>query len=109
MEHQGADVNARVTKDNKTPLHLAAKSGCPEAVDCLLEAGADVNASTSIDRAPLHFAAKRGHTVVCQRLLEANAAVDARNAFSMTPLHLAAKQGIHHPDCPDQQTLANGT
>ncbi|WP_257264509.1 ankyrin repeat domain-containing protein [Endozoicomonas sp. ONNA2] len=92
---QGADVNARVTKDNKTPLHLAAKGGCPKTVDCLLESGADINACTSVNRTPLHYAAKKGHTKVCQRLLEAGAVLDARNAFSMTPLHLAAMQGKH--------------
>lgn len=44
-------------RDNtkKTPLHYAAQWGQEEALDFLIECGADVNATDFIEDTPLHF------------------------------------------------------
>lgn len=42
--------------DKPTPLHMAILRGDPAIVRCLLEAGADINRSSSIIGSPLHVA-----------------------------------------------------
>ena len=87
----GADVNA-ARGDGITALHLAAEQGDVEAVQALIDAGADVGAGTRIGRyTPLHLAARGGHGVVVTLLLEAGAdPLAATTNSGATALHLAA-------------------
>ncbi len=87
----GADVNA-ARGDGITALHLAAEQGDAEAVQALLDAGADVGAGTRIGRyTPLHLAARGGHGDVVAMLLEAGAdPLAATTNSGATALHLAA-------------------
>ena len=103
-----------------TPLHLAVRNRCAEAVKLLLKAGAQVNAQgkhgrTPLDHAygirrakvkkllikhggktgleidfPLHYAALNGHTDIVKALLKAGADVNAKGDWDDTPLHYAA-------------------
>lgn len=84
----GASVHA-VDKYNDTALQIAARNGCLSVVQCLLEAGADVDAR-SWRRTALLVAARYGHLAVVRCLLEAGAAV---NNYNSKALHLAAERG----------------
>jgi uncharacterized protein len=87
-----AAVAAR-SPDGWPPLHLAAFFGHGDALDALLEAGADVRARSTNDEAntALHaaLAGARSHRIV-SRLLAGGADVNARAGGGHTPLHIAA-------------------
>jgi len=71
----GADPMARVdVAGSPTPLHFAAASGSVLAVEALLGAGADANATEkSWGQTPLIFAASKGRTEAVRSLLAAGA------------------------------------
>ena len=52
-----------------TPLHLACKKGCFEAVSCLLVYGANIFAKDERSWTMLHYAAYNGYPRVCKKLL----------------------------------------
>ena len=83
--------------DGFTPLHLAAFFGRPEAVDVLLERGADLEARSRNRRipgvAPLHSAIAGGQTQTALLLLERGADPNAVAPGGWTPLHFAATMG----------------
>lgn len=54
---EGKPVDAR-DNTQKTPLHHAAQWGQEEALDFLIECGADVNAADFISDTPLHLVSK---------------------------------------------------
>ncbi|HZT75218.1 MAG TPA: ankyrin repeat domain-containing protein [Vicinamibacterales bacterium] len=90
---RGADVNT-AQGDGMTALHWAAKNGDAELAAMLLEAGANVRATSRLgEYTPLHLAAASGAAPVIDALLRANAAVDAPTATGATPLMLAAGAG----------------
>jgi len=75
-----ADVNAR-DSDGDTPLHLAAESGCAEAVRLLLQDGGDVHAREEGGNTPLHRACIRRHIDVIRMLLQHGADANASGLF----------------------------
>ncbi|XP_049769527.1 ankyrin repeat domain-containing protein 65-like [Schistocerca cancellata] len=93
----GADVGARVVGlwgSTWTALHLAALGGHVAAASCLVGAGAEVDARTSLEqRTPLHWAAMWGHAGVVRLLVGASADPNARDRWGRTPLHRAAERG----------------
>lgn len=78
-----------------TPLHVACGNGCLEVTQCLVEAGASLNARDHYECVPLHYAAWKGHASVIHYLLQAQEEpeVDAVEVSALTPLHGAALQG----------------
>eukprot|EP00403_Amphidinium_massartii_P010968 CAMPEP_0178414814 /NCGR_PEP_ID=MMETSP0689_2-20121128/23229_1 /TAXON_ID=160604 /ORGANISM="Amphidinium massartii, Strain CS-259" /LENGTH=609 /DNA_ID=CAMNT_0020036113 /DNA_START=45 /DNA_END=1870 /DNA_ORIENTATION=- len=96
---QNADVNvADQSKQSRTPLHLAVEAGGnPEVVNMLLEARANVNATTVMGRTPLHNAVERYlmmPPVVVRMLTAAKAdlnAVDSRGAAPIDMVKAAAQ------------------
>ncbi|MDE2877342.1 ankyrin repeat domain-containing protein [Candidatus Palauibacter soopunensis] len=88
----GYSVDDRSTPDERTPLHWAARSSDdPGVIRVLIEAGADLEASTRARRTPLHWAARYNRNpAVVGALLEYGANVYATTWHGRTPLHLAA-------------------
>ena len=81
---EGADVNA--LHFERPPLTWAAMAGQTEAVQVLLENGADVNIKSRDGGTPLHDAAFFGRTDVVKLLLENGANLEARNDDGATPV-----------------------
>ena len=90
---ENADVNV-AQGDGSTALHWAAYWDDSEMARVLLEAGANVGATTRIgDFTPLLMAARSGSAAIIELLLDRGADVDAPNAAGTTALMLAAAAG----------------
>ncbi len=93
----GADANTTTIRGYPVLLYSAA-IGDAEAVQALLDAGAQIDLSNSLDRetwTPLIYAASGGHKVTVKLLLEAGADVNAER-LGMTALGVARAQGHSH-------------
>ena len=80
----GADV-----KNNNNILLFAVKTGCIEAVQSLLEAGADINAKNDSGQTTLHIAARNGYKDVAELLIDEGADINAKDNDGHTPLYIA--------------------
>lgn len=82
--------------DGFTPLHLACYFGHVDAVDLLLDSGADVNvpADNPSQVRPVHSAAAGGSAEIVTLLLRNGASVNARQAGGHSALHQAANAGL---------------
>lgn len=78
-----------------SPLHLAAFSGIPGAVQLLLDRGADLHARarSRFKNTPLQAALLAGQLATARLLLERGADPLVRQARGFTPLHEAAQLG----------------
>ena len=78
-----------------SPLHLAAFSGVPGAVQLLLDRGAEINARarSKFKNTPLQAALLAGQYATAKLLLERGADPLVRQALGFTPLHEAALLG----------------
>lgn len=92
--NKGANV-AMVNDDGYDALHLSAKEGHSGVIKLLVQAGADLEATSSNMQkfTPLHQAAKGGHSEVMSMLLEAGANPNSRADWGSTPLYLTATAG----------------
>ena len=82
----GADVNARFTgPHSETPLHWAASSDDIEALDALLDAGADIEADGAVigGGTPIADAVAFGQWKAARRLLERGAATNLWQAAAL--------------------------
>jgi ankyrin repeat protein len=69
-----------------TPLLYAARSGCRDCVEALLDAGADLKARDEGGDTPLHWAAEEGESpAIITVLLDAGADLKARDSLGETP------------------------
>ncbi|XP_076014500.1 protein phosphatase 1 regulatory subunit 16A isoform X2 [Genypterus blacodes] len=84
-----------INEDGLTALHQCCIDDFVEVVQCLLDAGACVNACDSELWTPLHAAATCGHTGLVQLLVQAGADLLAVNADGNMPYDL----------CEDEATL----
>ena len=79
--------------DGDTPLHVVAWRNDVEAVQLLVDAGADVNAIGEMDETPLHVAIRQKNSRMVQVMLRAGARVDIRSEFGETPKEAAILLG----------------
>lgn len=92
--------------DGVTALHLACFYGQEQAVECLLDAGADASARACNEQGstPLQEAASAGHLNIVLLLLARGAEVNMTNYQGWTALHLAACHG--HQDVVEALLLS---
>ncbi|XP_065094479.1 ankyrin repeat and MYND domain-containing protein 2 [Ochlerotatus camptorhynchus] len=85
-----------VDDNGMTPLQHAAYKGNKDAVQMLLDQGADVNSGKhEYNYTALHFGALSGSVDVCMKLLLAGAKADATNTIGRTAAQMAAFVANH--------------
>lgn len=90
----GADIERVETGANQgRAIHYAAATKTTAQLECLIERGADIEATMNSDMRPLFLAAKYGHLPCIKALLEAGAKPDAVDAKGRTALDIAVIQG----------------
>jgi ankyrin repeat protein len=92
---RGARVNYAFGQIRQTPLIWASFQECPEIVEMLLDAGADVHAKDALGSTALVWAAmsERDDTATVAALLRAGALAEVKTAMGETPLTWAARRG----------------
>jgi ankyrin repeat protein len=90
----GAHPDAVTRIGRHTPLHVAARGGHHLVVRRLVDAKADVSATTTTGAAPLHFAAASGSAEAIALLLDHGADINVKEPqWGQTPLMFAAGSG----------------
>jgi ankyrin repeat protein len=82
-----------IVADNHRALALACRSGSPEVLKVLIEAGCDIECQGCDQWTALFFAARSGNVDCVEALLAAGANREARALDGSTPLMLAAAAG----------------
>ncbi len=88
----GADGDKAANLWGETPLMVAAKADFPEAMQLLLDKGADVTRLSNFRETALHFAARHYTVETIHILLDHGADINAPDRIGQTALHIAA----HH-------------
>jgi len=89
LDLSGTRVDTR-SKNDETPLMIAALKGHTAFAKRLIERGADVYKT---GWTPLHYAATGGHVEMIKLLLENHAYIDTESPNKTTPLMMAAQYG----------------
>jgi polar amino acid transport system substrate-binding protein len=89
LDLSGTKVDTR-SKQDETPLMMAALKGHTQFAKRLIARGADVNKT---GWTPLHYAATGGHVEMIKLLLEEHAYIDTESPNKTTPLMMAAEYG----------------
>lgn len=88
------EVDLKLVKDGRRPLHIAAQEGCCTIAAYLLELSAGVNVKDELGRTPLHLAAVQPDPAMAVMLLDAGASFSEMNNHCVTPLHVAAEMSV---------------
>ena len=89
LDLSGTQVDTR-SKQDETPLMIAALKGHTQFAKRMIARGADVNKT---GWTPLHYAATSGHLEMIKLLVDENAYIDTESPNQSTPLMLAAMYG----------------
>jgi len=97
----GADPNSRTNHRQSGPLHYAADGYITgpvwnakrqvKTIQCLLDAGADINAQDKNGATPLHRAVRTRCAAAVKCLLESGSDATLKNKPGSTPFHLAVQ------------------
>jgi ankyrin repeat protein len=87
------DANAAREDNNKTILMYACWVGNAEAVNYLIDKGADINAQDDGGATALHLAIWKGFTPIALHLIERGASGNVLSKDGMTPLDIAMMKG----------------
>ena len=90
LEKKQQEQQAVLEKAGAYSLHDAASKNAYEAVEVLLEQGADINAQDKHGWTPLHHAAWNNAAATAEVLLKQGADIHATNKNGWTPLHWGA-------------------
>ncbi|MBQ7885130.1 MAG: ankyrin repeat domain-containing protein [Clostridia bacterium] len=91
--YQNCDIDFNITDaDGNTPLMFAVKSGSREAVEYVLNNGANVNYLNNLGITPLHLATRKNSQTLVRVLLEFGAFVDIEDAYMQTPIFDAVQE-----------------
>ena len=90
VEEDSEVINAGDNFGN-TPLHHAAWTGALEAMQWLIDKGAEIDLKSDQQWTPLHWATRNGRLPSVDLLLKHGAEVNAVGHLGQTALHLAAK------------------
>ncbi len=84
-----------LSSEGFTALHMSSYYGAPDAVQLLIERGADVNAVTKnfLTNMPIHAAAAGRRLAICEMLLEHGADVNAKQHGGFTAIMAPAQHG----------------
>ena len=88
------DAEGRFSTDRRH--HHAAREGCLDCLEMLIDAGIPLDVTDSSGRTPLHHACSGGQTRVVLELLRTDAVIvhiDDQDSHGWTPLHRAAMEG----------------
>ena len=88
-----SDANSAREDNNKTILMYACWIGNSDAVNHLIQKGADINAQDAGGATALHLAIWKGYTPIALYLIEKGALGTAVSKDGMTPLDIAMMQG----------------
>ena len=69
-------------------MHRAVDNGNPEAVQFLLDRGADPNLQNKKGQTPLHYAAYNNNPKIAKYLIDHGADINARDKSGQTPIQL---------------------
>lgn len=86
---QGGFVYAQIPEGRLTALHFAAREGHVEAVQTLIDAGANLDAQDNYDTTPVVMAVLNGHLGVAATLLDAGADPNVQDRYGRTALFTA--------------------
>ena len=89
LDLSGTQVDTR-SKNDETPLMMAALKGHTAFAKRMIDRGADVYKT---GWTPLHYAATGGHVEMIKLLLENHAYIDTESPNKTTPLMMAAQYG----------------
>ncbi len=92
LAHSPDMVNA-TDRDGVSPLHYAAAGGHREAVQALLDKGAEIDAAAFSGTTPLYLAAAEGELATVRLLLQKGADVVKTDEMGCAPVHAAAGNG----------------
>ncbi|CAH8277600.1 unnamed protein product [Arabidopsis lyrata] len=89
MANFNGNVNAILTTEGHSALHLAVLGGHAGCVTVLLSHGSDANATMDGGNTPLHCAARVGKRTIVDSLLAAGASLTAKNSSEKTASMIA--------------------
>lgn len=88
-----AEINWRDSNSNSI-LHICAYRDHHEAIELLVNSGADVNIRNRYEETPLHWACKVRGLFAVNALLRNGAVVNLQDKTGSTPVHVAASKAI---------------
>lgn len=114
---KGANIRARNSKTQKTPLHISAtryahfdNSKSIKIIKALLEKDKSIiNDKDALERTPLHDAALMGNVAICDFLIQKNATTTIEDKNGKTPLILAQEKlvGLNASGKKNTENLPN--